>query len=167
MVTTEVQAAEGATVAQRWLLAPLALAANVTIGGPQAVLVSNNVYGMGDIVGLGRRARLNRGNLGLLAVTVTSAVQAAGLLAGTHSRAHQARRTPGRGRRRYCQIPVEVDGEALVLETAVRRTVRPAALPVRVPCDRPGVPDPKPIMDWKRLWRIALTMRRPVRSRPW
>jgi hypothetical protein len=23
------------------------------------------------------------------------------------------------------------------------------------------VPDPKPIMDWKRLWRIALTMHRP------
>ena len=35
----------------------LARAGNVTVEGPQAVLVSNNVYGMGDIAGLGRRAR--------------------------------------------------------------------------------------------------------------
>jgi diacylglycerol kinase family enzyme len=168
MVTTEVQAAEDATVAQRWLLVPLAMAANVTIEGPQAAPVSNNVDGMGDIAGLGRRARLNRGNLGLLAVTVISAVQAAGLLAGTHSRGLTRLAAPQVGfNADTAQIPVEVDGEALVLETPVRRTVRPAALRVRVPRDRPGVPDPKPIMDWKRLWRIALTVRRPVRSRPW
>jgi hypothetical protein len=36
-------------------------------------------------------------------------------------------------------IPVGVDGEALVLETPVRWTVRSAALRVRVPSDRPGV----------------------------
>ena len=36
-------------------------------------------------------------------------------------------------------IPVGVDGEALVLETPVRWTVRSAALRVRVPRDRPGV----------------------------
>ena len=65
------------------------------------------------------------------------------------------------------EVPVEVDGEALVLETPVRCTVRPAALRVRVPRDRPGVPDPRPNMDWKWLWRIALTVRRPVRSWPW
>jgi hypothetical protein len=65
------------------------------------------------------------------------------------------------------QIPVGVDGEALVLDTPVRCTIRPAALRIRVPRDRPGVPDPKPIMGWKRLWRIALTVRRPVRSWPW
>ena len=55
------------------------------------------------------------------------------------------------------QIPVGVDGEALVLDTPVRCTVQPAALRVRVPRDRPGVPDPKPIMDWNRLRRMALT----------
>jgi hypothetical protein len=56
------------------------------------------------------------------------------------------------------QIPVGVDGEALVLATPVRCVLRPAALRVRVPRDRPGVPDPKPIMDWKRLRQIALTV---------
>jgi diacylglycerol kinase family enzyme len=56
------------------------------------------------------------------------------------------------------QIPVGIDGEALLLDTPVRCVVRPAALWVRVPRDRPGVPDPKPIMDWKRLRQIALTV---------
>ena len=56
----------------------VATAGNVTIDGPQAVLVSNNVYGMGDIAGLGRRARLDRGRLGVFAVAVTSTVQGSG-----------------------------------------------------------------------------------------
>ncbi|MFL6294706.1 MAG: diacylglycerol/lipid kinase family protein, partial [Actinomycetes bacterium] len=64
----------------------VARAKNVTVEGPQAVLVSNNTYGMGDIAGLGRRARLDRGTLGMFAVTAASAAQAVGLLAGTHSR---------------------------------------------------------------------------------
>ena len=41
-----------------------------SIQGPQAVLVSNNVYGIGDIAGLGRRARLDRATLGVFALTV-------------------------------------------------------------------------------------------------
>src|SRR5215218_4972110 len=132
---------------------------NVTVEGPQAVLVSNNVYGMGDIAGLGRRARLDRGNLGVFAVTVASAVQAAGLVRGTQSRG--LTRLAGREvviDADASQIPVGVDGEALVLDTPVRCTVQPAALRVRVPRDRPGVPDPKPIMDWKRLRQMALTV---------
>jgi diacylglycerol kinase family enzyme len=137
----------------------VARAANVTIEGPQAVLVSNNVYGMGDIAGLGRRARLDRGNLGLFAVTVTSAVQAAGLIRGTQSRGLTRLTGPEVVvDADAAQIPVGVDGEALVLEVPVRCTLRPAALRVRVPRDRPGVPDPKPIMDWKRLRQMALTV---------
>ena len=136
-----------------------ARAGALTVQGPQAVLVSNNVYGMGDIAGLGRRARLDRGTLGLFAVTVASAVQAAGLLAGTHSRGLTRLAAPEVVvDADAAQIPVGVDGEALLLDTPVRCTVQPAALRVRVPRDRPGVPGPKPIMDWKALWRMALTM---------
>jgi diacylglycerol kinase family enzyme len=137
----------------------VARAGNVTIEGPQAVLVSNNVYGMGDVAGLGRRARLDRGTLGLFAVTVSSAVQAAGLVRGTQSRG--LTRLADREvvvDADTAEIPVGVDGEALVLDAPVRCTVQPAALRVRVPRDRPGVPDPKPIMDWKRLRQIALTV---------
>src|SRR5215216_5699289 len=137
----------------------VARAENVTVEGPQAVLVSNNVYGMGDIAGLGRRARLDRGTLGMFAVTVHSAAQAAGLLRGRNSRGL----TSVVGREVIidadtAQIPVGVDGEALVLDTPVRCVVQPAALRVRVPRERPGVPDPKPIMDWKRLRQMALTV---------
>jgi diacylglycerol kinase family enzyme len=136
----------------------VARAGNVTVEGPQAVLVSNNPYGMGDIAGLGRRARLDRGTLGMFAVTVASVVQAAGLVRGTQSRG--LTRLVGREvvvDADASQIPVGVDGEALLLDTPVRCTVRPAVLRVRVPRDRPGVPDPKPEIDWKRLRRMALT----------
>ena len=137
----------------------VARAENVTVEGPQAVLVSNNQYGMGDIAGLGRRARLDRGTLGMFAVTVQSAAQAAGLLGGRRARGLTNVAGPEVViEADAAQIPVGVDGEALVLDTPVRCTVRPAALRVRVPRDRPGVPDPKPIMDWKRLWQMALTM---------
>jgi diacylglycerol kinase family enzyme len=136
----------------------VARAGNVTIEGPQAVLVSNNVYGMGDIAGLGRRARLDRGTLGVFAVTVTSAAQAAGLLRGSRSRGLTSLTTPEVViDADTAQIPVGVDGEALQLDTPVRCVIQPAALRVRVPRDRPGVPDPKPIMDWNRLRRMALT----------
>jgi diacylglycerol kinase family enzyme len=136
----------------------VARAGNVTVEGPQAVLVSNNQYGTGDIAGLGRRARLDTGTLGMLAVTVQSAAQAAGLLRGRNSRGL----TSLAGREVVidadaAQIPVGVDGEALVLDTPVRCVVQPGALRVRVPRDRPGVPDPTPVMDWNRLWRMALT----------
>jgi diacylglycerol kinase family enzyme len=136
----------------------VARADNVTVQGPQAVLVSNNPYGMGDIAGLGRRARLDRGTLGMFAVTVQSAAQAAGLLGGRRSRGL----TSLVGREVVidadaAQIPVGVDGEALQLDTPVRCVVQPAALRVRVPRDRPGVPDPKPVMDWNRLRQMALT----------
>ena len=136
----------------------VARAENVTVEGPQAVLVSNNVYGTDDIAGLGRRARLDRGTLGMLAVTVQSAAQAAGLLRGSRSRG--LTRLAGREvviDADAAQIPVGVDGEALVLDTPVRCTVQPAALRVRVPRHRPGVPDPTPVMDWNRLWQMALT----------
>ena len=97
------------------------------------------------------------GVLGMLAVTVTSAVQAAGLLRGTHSRGLMRLTAPEVVvKADTARIPVGVDGEALLLDTPVRCAVQPAALWVRVPCrDRSGVPDPKPLMDWTQLWRMA------------
>jgi diacylglycerol kinase family enzyme len=145
----------------------VARAGNVTIEGSQAVLVSNNVYGMGDIAGLGRRARMDRGVLGVFGVTVASAVQAAGLLRGAHSRGlTMLAASEVVVDADVSQIPVGVDGEALLLDTPVRCTVRPLALRVRVPRDRPGVPDAKPAIDWKRLWQLALTLPGTGRATP-
>lgn len=132
------------------------LAEEVTIDAPQALLVANNPYGTGDIAGLGRRARLDRGVLGVVAVTVGGARQAAGLLRGRHAtglRVLSARIvvvTAGSER-----IPVGVDGEAVSMPVPVRCAIRPGVLRVRVPRDRPGVPAPKPAISWSRLRRLA------------
>ena len=62
-----------------------ARADGVEIRAPQALLVANNPYGTGDIAGLSRRARLDRGILGIVGVRVRSARQAVGLLRGARA----------------------------------------------------------------------------------
>ncbi|WP_311775910.1 diacylglycerol kinase family protein [Streptomyces lateritius] len=52
-------------------------------------------------------------------------------------------------------IAVAVDGEALILPTPVVCTLRPGALRVLVPRDRPGASDPVPPMNWRRVIEIA------------
>ena len=91
-----------------------ARAGGITIEAPQALLVSNGPYEMSDIAGLGRRARLDAGTLGVVAVRVDSARQAIGLL----------RRGHGTGLTTLTadevtvdadapQIPVGIDGETV------------------------------------------------------
>jgi len=126
------------------------------IDAPQALLVSNNPYGTGDIAGLGRRERLDRGILGVVGVTVSSAAQAAGLIRGRHATGLKALVT-----KRVeidadvPQIPVGVDGESILMSTPVTCTVSPGALRVWVPRDRPGVPAPTPPLNWTRLRHLA------------
>jgi diacylglycerol kinase family enzyme len=138
-----------------------AVADGVTIDGPQALLVGSNPYEMDDIAGLGRRARLDRGVLGVVAVMVDSARQAVSLLRGKNSTgvrvitAHSVVVTSSADR-----IPVGIDGESVWLPIPVRCTVRPGALRVRVPRDRPGVPPPKPAISLPRLRQLA-SFRRP------
>ena len=133
-----------------------ARADDVQITAPQALLVANNPYGTGDIAGLSRRARLDRGLLGVVGVQVGSARQAAGLLRGTRGTgltvltAETIEITADAD-----QIPVGIDGEAVSLATPVRCTIRPGALRVWVPRDRPGVPRPKPAMNWATLRHLA------------
>ena len=133
-----------------------AQAGDTTIDAPQALLVSNDPYGMGDVAGLGRRARLDAGTLGVAAIRVDSARQAAGLI----------RRGHGTGLTTLTaeqitvdadapEIPVGIDGETVMLPTPVRCTIRPRALRVVVPRQRPGVPAPKPALEWPRLRHLA------------
>ncbi|MCP9210791.1 diacylglycerol/lipid kinase family protein [Streptomyces sp. NEAU-Y11] len=132
-----------------------------SVEGPQAVLVSNNPYRMGDPAGLGRRERLDSGALGVLAVTVDTAAQAAGMLRGRHA--------PGLASLTAHEVVVDadaptvqvgVDGEALTLPAPVRCRVAPRALRLRLPRHRPGTPSGKPPMDWRRVRHLALTMGR-------
>ena len=134
---------------------------DVVIEAPKALLVSNNPYELGDVAGLGRRARLDTGELGVVAITIDTAAQAAGLLAG-----HRAR-----GLRRLTarevvvdadvpEIPVGIDGEAVLMPTPVRCTIQPMALRVRLPVERPGLLVPKAPIDRAMLRRQAATLRR-------
>jgi diacylglycerol kinase family enzyme len=130
----------------------------VVLDGPQAVLVSNNPYETGDIAGLGRRARLDTGLLGVVGVRVQGAAQAAALL---HRAGRRGSLTALTAREVVIssdrpQIPVGIDGEAVVLRTPVRCTIEPGALRVRVPARRPGVPAPRPRVGWAALGRRAL-----------
>jgi diacylglycerol kinase family enzyme len=132
-------------------------AGTASVVAPQAVLVSNNPYDVGDLAGLGRRRRLDEGTLGIVGVRVDNARQAASLLRGTATKsltvttAREVTVTTD-----AAEIPVGVDGEALVLRTPVRCRVRPGALRVRVPRDRPGRAA-WPLLDWHRVWRLAVT----------
>ncbi|GAB7029209.1 diacylglycerol kinase family protein [Streptomyces sp. NPDC021749] len=129
----------------------------VSVDAPQAVLVSNNPYRVGDRAGLGRRDRLDGGVLGMLSVTVDSAVQAAGLLRGRHAQglvSLTAEALVVDADRP--EVMVGVDGESLALPTPVRCVSERAALRVRVPRHRPGVPPARPRLDWRRLGTLAL-----------
>ena len=133
-----------------------ARAGGTTIQAPQALLVSNGPYEMTDIAGLGRRARLDAGTLGVVAVTVDSARQAIALLRGGHGPGLTVL-TAGEVTvdADAPQIPVGIDGETVLLPAPVRCTIRPRALRVVVPRERPGVPAPKPALEWPRLRQLA------------
>ena len=133
-----------------------AQAGDIGIDGPQALLVSNGLYEMSDVAGLGRRGRLDAGALGVVAVRVDSARQAVEL----------ARRGHGNGLTVLtadevivdadaAEIPVGIDGETVMLPTPVRCTIQPRALSVVVPRERPGVPSPKAALEWPRLRQLA------------
>ena len=118
--------------------------------------MANNPYGTGDLAGLGRRARLDRGLLGVVGVKVDNARQAAGLLRGRHAAglkvltAGQIEITADEQ-----QIPVGVDGESILMSTPVTCTISAGALRVWVPRDRPGIPRPKSSVNWARLRHLA------------
>jgi len=134
----------------------LARADGLAVDHPQAVLVSDNPYGMGDVVGLGRRPRIDSGKLGFVAITVDNAAQAVRLLGRGSDRGLTVRAVPEVVvTADASEIPVGVDGEALLLPTPVRCTIRPGALRVRVPRNRPGVPRPRPKWDLRTLVSLA------------
>jgi diacylglycerol kinase family enzyme len=134
----------------------VAHADDVEITAPQALLVANNPYGAGDIAGLSRRVRLDGGVLGVVGVKIGSARQAVGLLEGRHASGLSVLTTKNiEITADVPRIPVGVDGEAVLMPTPVRCAIRPGALRVWVPRDRPGVIPPKPPMDLARLRHLA------------
>jgi diacylglycerol kinase family enzyme len=135
-----------------------ARAGDTTVTAPQALLVSNDPYEISDIAGLGRRARLDAGILGVIAVTVNNALQAVMLLRGAKGQGLSVLRAeevvvdadvP--------EIPVGIDGETVMMPTPVICTIRPKVLRVRVPRHRPGVlaVAAEPRLNWSSLVKLA------------
>jgi hypothetical protein len=92
----------------------------------------------------------------VVAVRVDSARQAIGLLRRAHGQGLTVLTagevtvdadTP--------EIPVGIDGETVMLPAPVRCAIRPRALRVAVPRERPGVPAPKAALEWPRLRQLA------------
>jgi diacylglycerol kinase family enzyme len=135
-----------------------ARAGDTTVTAPQALLVSNDPYEISDVAGLGRRARLDAGILGVIAVTVNNALQAVMLLRGAKGQGLSVLRAeevvvdadvP--------EIPVGIDGETVMMPTPVICTIRPKVLRVRVPRHRPGVltAAAEPRLNWSALVKLA------------
>jgi diacylglycerol kinase family enzyme len=134
-------------------------AGSTRLTDPQALLVSNNPYARADPLGGGRRPRLDLGTLGVIAIRVESAAQAAEVaLRGERAGSITVLSAPRVVVHADAEeIPVAVDGEALTLRVPVVCTLRHRALRVRVPLHRPGAAYVTPPVDWRRILRLALT----------
>jgi len=116
------------------------------------ILVSNNVYRLGAVPGAGTRPRMDEGILG---VSVIGAASGKGhpRIANDWSTHEFIVDAPG-------DVPVGVDGEALILPTPLVFRTRPGALRVRIARHHPGASPSAALPDGlrdaiRRLIRIA------------
>jgi diacylglycerol kinase family enzyme len=108
------------------------------------VLVSNNPYVLDSLGGVGTRARMDTGQLGVVSLTITSATDARRFLA--LETAGQVRRFPGWQEWSTARfeitsgspVRIGVDGEALTMDPPVVFEMLPAALTVLLPPQAPG-----------------------------
>jgi diacylglycerol kinase family enzyme len=132
------------------------------VDGPQAVMISNNAYQVKDLTGFGRRYRMDAGRLETLVIHVRSAAEAAALFAERR----RALEDPGFGLWRWSatevtiessqgSIPAGVDGETMELPSPVICSIRPGALRVLLPRQRPGVPPPRRRVHWSDIPRLV------------
>ncbi|HEY1370560.1 MAG TPA: diacylglycerol kinase family protein [Gaiellaceae bacterium] len=129
------------------LLGPRATPFDLRFRGPdggeqesaQMLLVSNNPYVLDRLVGAGSRPRMDTGELGIVAVQIANAAQAATLV--SLEALGQVRRFEGWLEWTVPEFEVDsgdrvaagIDGEALLLEPPLRFRIAPAALTVRLP----------------------------------
>jgi diacylglycerol kinase family enzyme len=112
---------------------------------PDLILVSNNVYKLEGIGGLGTRARLDEGVLGVIVVEVHNGAELAQLVSlstagrGSAYTGWHEWTTPSLEVRSGQPIDLGIDGEAVTLDSPVRLAVEPGALRVRIAPHHPGV----------------------------
>jgi len=112
---------------------------------PDLILVSNNVYKLEGIGGLGTRARLDEGVLGVIVVEVHNGAELAQLISlstagrGSAYAGWHEWTTPSLEVRSRQAIDLGIDGEAVTLDSPVHLEVQPGALRVRIAPHHPGV----------------------------
>jgi diacylglycerol kinase family enzyme len=119
-----------------------------------AILVSNNPYRLGRAIGSGTRPRLDRGLLGITVLAPTTPGA---------NRTHRSRlamrqwTTPAFQVEADGPVAAGVDGEATVLESPLRFTIRPGALRVRVAPGHPGASPSalEPEKPWQLIQALA------------
>jgi diacylglycerol kinase family enzyme len=129
------------------------------------VLVSNNPYVLDSLGGVGTRARMDTGELGVVSLTITSAQDARRFLAlETAGQVHkfpgwQEWSTPRFEITSSGPVQIGVDGEALTMDAPVVFEILPAALTVLLPPQAPGRSPAARKMSAntpQELWHLAL-----------
>ena len=101
-----------------------------------AILVSNNAYRLGRVLGSGTRPRLDQAVLG---VTVLAPIKPGADGAVRRTLGMEQWTTPTFEITGASQVPVGIDGEATLLDPPLRFRIRPGALRVRIAPHHPGV----------------------------
>lgn len=139
------------------------------IRDPQLVQIANNPYAApDDAAPLGSRPRLDTGTLGIDVVAYTSSRELRAMLRneGKRGPGHATAYRSWTGARvtvasKDGTVPAGVDGEHIEFASPLEVSIRPGALRIRLPRDRPGPKAGWPRFDYRvvpRLWR-ALTGR--------
>jgi diacylglycerol kinase family enzyme len=126
-----------------------------THGSTAVLLVSNNPYRMGTLIGSGTRPKLDDGVLGIIATR-----ERGNQASGSRFRLWSAWQQPTFTVESDQPVPVGVDGEALVMEPPLEFRIRPRALRVRIAPQHPGASPSSgtptgPLDAWAHLARIA------------
>jgi diacylglycerol kinase family enzyme len=94
------------------------------------ILVSNNVYRLGTVLGSGTRPRMDAGTLGIAVIGAAAP--------NGHRHIASEWQAPEFVIESDAEVPVGVDGEALTMSTPLTFRVRPGALRVRIAPHHPG-----------------------------
>ena len=111
---------------------------------PDLILVSNNAYKLEGVGGLGTRARLDQGVLGIIVIDVRSAAELTQLVTlssagrGSTSSGWHEWTAPTLELRSGRPVDAGIDGEAVTLEAPVRLEIVPGAIRVRIAPHHPG-----------------------------
>jgi diacylglycerol kinase family enzyme len=124
---------------------------------PQVVLMSNNPYHISTLRHLGRRFALDTGQLGAIVLKRPAGAPSPDLLPRLRRELRQGHAgRPGEGviswtaaritlRGTATHVPAGIDGELVLLDLPIVCEIRPGALQVRLPRQRPGIPTrPRP-----------------------